>query len=183
MLQAGRRAATEMCVIVKAHDEPAITRAIWRRASQLRRMKDLLNIIDPPMHGSGIDRGLNRRGNAGRKVKDSDAVDTSEAFKGASTWLAYRWARDYESDLLDVDGNKMKWRFASNGKGSLNEDAVMPGHQAVTYCDGVGARLGITVLEAAIELGFEICLRVPHLSHILQGEDTVNFGPRTVTMQ
>lgn len=47
MLQAGRRAATEMCVIVKAHDEPAITRAIWRRASQLRRMKDLLNIIDP----------------------------------------------------------------------------------------------------------------------------------------
>ena len=27
----------------------------------------------------------------------------------------------------------------------------------------------------AIELGMEILLRVPHLSFVLQGEDTVNF--------
>jgi hypothetical protein len=44
----------------------------------------------------------------------------------------------------------------------------------------VGTHLGITVLEAAVDLGLEICLRVPHLSHILQGKDTVNFGPLKV---
>ncbi len=31
------------------------------------------------------------------------------------------------------------------------------------------------VVEKAIELGLEILLRVPNLSYVLQGEDTVNF--------
>lgn len=106
--------------------------------------------------------------------------------------------------MLDMDDNTMKWRFASDEEGSLNEEgsddhlrhilapgaagascaatAVMTSHQGVICCDGVGTRLGITVLEAAIEQAFEICLRVPHLGHILQGKDTVNFEPIKVTM-
>ena len=31
------------------------------------------------------------------------------------------------------------------------------------------------MIEKAIELGMEILLRVPNLSSVLQGEDTVNF--------
>ena len=42
-------------------------------------------------------------------------------------------------------------------------------------CDGVGTHLGYHVVKKAIELGIEILLRVPHLSFVLQGEDTVNF--------
>ena len=42
-------------------------------------------------------------------------------------------------------------------------------------CDGVGTHLGYHVVKMAIELGIEIMLRVPHLSFVLQGEDTVNF--------
>lgn len=29
---------------------------------------------------------------------------------------------DFESDLLDSNGEKMKWRFASNEKVNLNEE-------------------------------------------------------------
>ena len=49
------------------------------------------------------------------------------------------------------------------------------------FCDGVGTHLGLQVLEAAVENGLEIVLRVPHLSFRLQGEDTVNFGPFKVS--
>jgi hypothetical protein len=45
----------------------------------------------------------------------------------------------------------------------------------VIICDGVGTHLGYHVVKKAIELGIEILLRVPHLSFVLQGEDTVNF--------
>jgi hypothetical protein len=36
--------------------------------------------------------------------------------------LAGGWTWDYTSDVLDADGNRIKWRFASNEKGSLNEE-------------------------------------------------------------
>ncbi len=43
-------------------------------------------------------------------------------------------------------------------------------------CDGVGtAHLGYQVVKKAIALGMEILLRAPHLSFVLQGEDTINF--------
>eukprot|EP00873_Tetraselmis_striata_P033641 jgi/Tetstr1/453905/TSEL_040824.t1 len=63
----------------------------------------------------------------------------------------------------------------------INQDGFVPlgltpCHQPAVFCDGVGTHLGITLLKAAIELGFEICLQVPHLSRILQGEDTPNNG-------
>jgi hypothetical protein len=45
----------------------------------------------------------------------------------------------------------------------------------VIVCDGVGTHLGSNVVLKTIELGMEILLRVPHLSFVLQGEDTVNF--------
>ncbi len=49
-----------------------------------------------------------------------------------------------------------------------------PGQQEVVICDGVGTHLGYYVVMKALELGLEILLRIPHLSHILQGKDTVN---------
>ncbi len=42
-------------------------------------------------------------------------------------------------------------------------------------CDGVGNHHGYEVVNKAIALGMEILLRVPHLSFVLKGEDTVNF--------
>ena len=45
----------------------------------------------------------------------------------------------------------------------------------MVICYGVGTHLGYNDVMKALELGLEILLRVPHLSHILQGEDTVNF--------
>ena len=56
---------------------------------------------------------------------------------------------------------------------SRNED---PRQQCVVICDGVGTHIGLSVLEAAVELGIEVVLRVPHLSFRLQGEDTVIFS-------
>ena len=50
-----------------------------------------------------------------------------------------------------------------------------PGEQGVIICDGVGTHLGYHVVKKTIDFGMEILLRVPHLSFVLQGEDTVNF--------
>lgn len=120
----------------------------------------------------------------------------------SGTRMAGGWTRDFASEVMDADGKPIKWRFNSNEKGSLTEEgcedylrtilgpaakavgckprAEAAGQQGVIFCDGVGTHLGIAVLEAALELGVEICMPVPHLSHILQGEDTVNFGPLKV---
>lgn len=46
MLRAGHRAAIEIFVVVEAHDAAAIVHAVWRRVSQLRGLKGLLDIID-----------------------------------------------------------------------------------------------------------------------------------------
>ncbi len=35
--------------------------------------------------------------------------------------------------------------------------------------------MGYAVVMKALDLGLEILVRVPHLSHIFEGEDTVNF--------
>lgn len=101
-----------------------------------------------------------------------------------------------EEDILDKDGKPLQWRYASNPKGSVNEAFCVdylenvihpalgypkprdkhPGQQGVVVCDGVGTHCGLTVVEKALELGLEILLRVPNLSWVLQGEDTVNFA-------
>ena len=49
-------------------------------------------------------------------------------------------------------------------------------------CDGVGSNSCFIVVEKAIELKMEIPLRVPNLSYVLQGEDTVNFKVNTTTI-
>ena len=106
------------------------------------------------------------------------------------------WAPHYESDIIDPrTGNKIAWRYSSNHKGSMTEDLCCdymekvlypavgcpphrddkPGEQGVIICDGVGTHTGMQALRKAIELGCEVILRVPHLSFVLQGEDTVNF--------
>ncbi len=45
--------------------------------------------------------------------------------------------------------------------------------------NGVGTHLGYHVVKKAIDLGMEILLRVPHLSFVLQGEDTMNLKVKT----
>lgn len=108
----------------------------------------------------------------------------------------WSWAKVYESPhFVDKDGEPLKWRFASNAKGSLKEELYIdylktvvypalgyppprherPGEQGVLVVDGVGTHVGFYALEAAISCGLEIVLRVPNLSFVLQGEDTVNF--------
>ena len=111
------------------------------------------------------------------------------------------WAPHKVSEVLDNSGAPLPWRYFSNEKGSLNEEGATmylkqillpaagnvkpksecPGQQAVVFCDGVGTHIGFTMLEAAVNNGLEIALRVPHLSFRLQGEDTENFGPLKVT--
>ena len=98
-------------------------------------------------------------------------------------------------DILDKDGQPFPWRYISNTKGSITEEfynlyisdvlypalgypkprTTQPGEQGVIICDGVGTHLWYQVAMKAIELGMEILLRVPHLSFVLQGEDTINF--------
>ena len=113
----------------------------------------------------------------------------------------HSWTPEYESDVRDANGNAIKWRYNHNAKGSVTEEwaadylknvigpalhgtkprAAASGEQGVIFCDGVGTHLGITVLETALEMGCEIILRVPHLSFVLQGEDTISFGPLKVS--
>lgn len=106
------------------------------------------------------------------------------------------WTPELEApDIFDKEGNTLKWRYTSNVKGSVDSEFCKdylteilhpalgyppsrderPRCQGVIICDGVGSHLTLAVLERAVELGMEILLRVPNLSFILQGEDTVNF--------
>ncbi len=135
-----------------------------------------------------------RLGN-GKALPVYTVFDSGESFHPA-------WAPHIVSEIKDKDGNFLPWRYASNEKGSLNEQLAKdymttilhpslgspptrsnkPGNQGVVICDGVGTHIGLVVLETALELGLEIILRVPHLSFRLQGEDTVNFSILKVSM-
>jgi hypothetical protein len=99
------------------------------------------------------------------------------------------------SDIFDVDGTPLAWRYISKVKGNITkeyygiylETIIHPslgrpkprtthhGQQGVVIWDGVGTHLGYAVVMKALDLGLEILVRVPHLSHIFEGEDTVNF--------
>lgn len=107
------------------------------------------------------------------------------------------WAPHIESDELcdPRTGKNLAWRYNSNSKGSMTEEMCVdyfeqtlypalgcppprddkPGEQGVIVCDGVGTHTGMQVLTRMVALGCECILRVPNLSFVLQGEDTVNF--------
>ena len=106
------------------------------------------------------------------------------------------WTPHYVSDeICDKNGEPLEWRYINNLKGSMTEEFcgiyiedilypalgypknkdTHPGQQGVIICDGVGTHLGYSVVKKAVDLGMEILLRVPHLSFVLQGEDTINF--------
>jgi hypothetical protein len=98
-------------------------------------------------------------------------------------------------EVFNNNGDPLVWRYISNVKGSMTEkfyyiyieDVLYPAlgypkhrdthpvHQGVIVCDGVGTHLGYSVVKKAVDMGMEILLRVPHLSYLLQGEDTMNF--------
>jgi hypothetical protein len=106
------------------------------------------------------------------------------------------WAPDISTPyIMGKDGQPLQWRYKSNLKGSFNEEFCKdyiekvlkpalgyhlprdthPGEEGVIVVDGVGSHLRYNVIKKNIELGMEIFLRVPNLSFVLQGEDTVNF--------
>ena len=129
------------------------------------------------------------------RLGDGRALPVYTVFASGEEYDADIASDDKAVDILDREGNPLMWRFTSNRKGSMTEEFCAdyveqvlypalgypkhrdthPRQQGVIICDGVGTHLGHTVVEKAIELGMEIVLRVPHLSSVLQGEDTVNF--------
>ena len=129
------------------------------------------------------------------RLGDGRALPVYIVFASGESYDA-EWAPEIAcSDIFDKDGNPLSWRYTCNQKGSVNEEYCAdyvehiiqpslgyppprdthPGKQGVIICDGVGSHLCFAVIEKAIELGMEILLRVPNLSFVLQGEDTVNF--------
>ena len=129
------------------------------------------------------------------RLGDGRALPVFVCFASGDSY-APAWAPHYVcDDILDKDGKPLPWRYISNPKGSITEEfcalyiedvlhpalgypkprSTHPGEQGVIICDGVGTHLGYHVVKKAIELGMEIVLRVPHLSFVLQGEDTINF--------
>ena len=129
------------------------------------------------------------------RLGDGRALPVYIVFASGETYDA-KWAPEIVSeDIFDKDGKPLAWRYTCNPKGSVNEEFcadyveqvlhpalgypphrdTRPKQQGVIVCDGVGTHLCFTVIEKAIELGMEILLRVPNLSFVLQGEDTVNF--------
>ena len=129
------------------------------------------------------------------RLGDGRALPVFTCFASGDSY-APAWAPHIVcDDILDKDGQPLPWRYISNAKGSITEEfcsiyisdvlysalgypkprATPPGEQGVIICDGVGTHLGYQVVMKAVELGMEILLRVPHLSFVLQGEDTINF--------
>ena len=51
------------------------------------------------------------------------------------------------------------------------------GRRSVEVCDGVTVHLAAERLRLSREAGVHVVLRVPHSTHVTQGEDTVIFGP------
>ena len=136
------------------------------------------------------------------RLGDGRALPVYIVFGSGETYDP-EWALDIKTpDILDKDGEPLAWRYTCNTKGSVNEEFCAdyvehilrpalgyplprdthPGQQGVVVCDGVGSHLCFSVVEKAIELGMEILLRVPNLSYILQGEDTVNFKVSTIVV-
>ena len=129
-----------------------------------------------------------RRGD-GKAIPPTIVFSSGEGFHPS-------WTRKHESAIPDGAGKPLQWRYRSNAKGSMTEELFIaylkdtihpavgspkpttdePGSQAVLVCDGVGTHCGVDALETALSLGIHVLLRVPHLSHKLQGEDTVNFA-------
>ena len=129
------------------------------------------------------------------RLGDGRAMPVYTVFNSVNSFEP-SWTPSIVSDcIFDKDGKGLPWRYSSNEKGSVNEDfckeyieeILWPslgypksrdshlGQQGVVICDGDGTHLAYSVVKRAIELGLEIVLRVPHLSWVLQGEDTVNF--------
>ena len=88
--------------------------------------------------------------------------------------------------------------YHANDKGSMNSEMcvaytdriIIPsarvanpalanetGRRSLEICDGVQVHLAAERLRLLREAGVHACLRVPHTTHITQGEDTIIFGP------
>ena len=53
---------------------------------------------------------------------------------------------------------------------------VEDGKRSVEVCDGTQVHLGFERLQRCRQEGLDVVLRLPHSTHVTQGEDTVHFG-------
>jgi hypothetical protein len=109
--------------------------------------------------------------------------------RGVSTKTKLPNGEETTTEILD-------W-YAANKKGSMNtdlcgkysEEVIMPnarhlnpgmanedGKRSVEVCDGTQVHLGHERLQRCVEAGLEVVIRLPHSTHVTQGEDTVHFG-------
>lgn len=92
--------------------------------------------------------------------------------------------------LFESAGKMLEAHFLANEKGGVKDevavqylrDVVMPcfpdvsaTNPIVIICDGHGSHLSLQLIEYARANHVQIALRVPHTSHITQGEDVSNF--------
>ena len=96
---------------------------------------------------------------------------------------------DITGTVLLADGSPQPSRWAHNDKGSFDSDMFAdfleniwaPATNSSTenptllICDGVGTHMTLQVLLTAQRLGITLFILPPNCTHILQGEDLVNF--------
>ena len=93
-------------------------------------------------------------------------------------------------DFYDADGKMLAAKFTANKKGGVIgdvgvqylRDVVLPcfpgtceEQPLVGICDGHGSHLTLALLDFCRDNHVRIVLRVPHSSHLTQGEDVRNF--------
>jgi hypothetical protein len=95
-----------------------------------------------------------------------------------------------DCDYFDGDGRMITAKFTANKKGGVDTDigvqylsqVIAPVFQPtadnplVVICDGHGSHLTLSLLEYCRSASIFIILRVPHTSHLLQGEDVSSFS-------
>jgi len=120
---------------------------------------------------------------------DGKALPAFVIFAGES--YAARWTRPSPtSHFLGEDSRFISAKFGCNKKGGMQgdygvmylRDVVAPcfpnrseEEKVVVICDGHGSHLTLGLIEWCRENHFSVLLRVPHTSHLTQGEDVVMF--------
>ena len=109
--------------------------------------------------------------------------------RGVSTKTKLPNGEETTTELLDWYAAKKKGSMNTNLCGKYTEEVIMPiarhlnpgmanedGKRSVEVCDGTQVHLGHERLQRCVEAGLEVVIRLPHSTHVTQGEDTVHFG-------
>jgi hypothetical protein len=133
--------------------------------------------------------GLNGTG-VGGSTADGKALPALFIFSGGG--LSPAMCKPIPNcDFYDEDGKMLGARFTANKKGGVIgdvgvqyiRDVVLPAFPdtceefpLVGICDGHGSHLTLALLDFCRDNHVRIVLRVPHCSHLIQGEDVRNFS-------